>query len=474
MASATFSSLNVMRMFLAVALATIVFNTKYFQQVERLPFTRKSAVIFAHPTFHDEVASAFACLLHSLGYYVVVYIGNGLHIGPFMVPFSGKRQRSSSAFYGKCVSEWVTIRPNMKMFSGADVIIFVTYPMVVHDLSLDDYAFKLLSNVRKDIVENKAPSLGKSKKKLKGSLKLPLNYIHMYRPNVLYITHRSEEFIHKSLASLHSYVPLNCSTFLFLSEHSERSAREYIANSSDPFLLEHKSELHLSHLFPVFPIEYFAAQDDSIQSSFRLFKQDDQSALFGIQGNFGGKHKHRKDPRGVADCLRGIERGLPPGQLYNDSFNNQPPTNVNSIKVSLDVIGNILEPLHLGSFETGEIRYLDKLSSADFYTAISRVKFLLVGVAERAYFTTRATSSVPAALIARVPLVASRELLSLYPCLRDAPVHKSIAKETECESLHAASILPEDLYKLARIEIEECSDLLWQSARGQLRKYINK
>jgi hypothetical protein len=29
-----------------------------------------------------------ACILHEGGYYVVVYIGNGAHIGGMMVPFS--------------------------------------------------------------------------------------------------------------------------------------------------------------------------------------------------------------------------------------------------------------------------------------------------------------------------------------------------------------------------------------------------
>lgn len=47
------------------------------------------AVVYAGPTFHDEVASVAACILHDLGYYVVVYIGNGIHFGGMMVPFSG-------------------------------------------------------------------------------------------------------------------------------------------------------------------------------------------------------------------------------------------------------------------------------------------------------------------------------------------------------------------------------------------------
>jgi hypothetical protein len=52
-------------------------------------YASRVAVVYAGPTFHDEVASVTACLLHELGFYVVVYIGNGVHIGGMMVPFSG-------------------------------------------------------------------------------------------------------------------------------------------------------------------------------------------------------------------------------------------------------------------------------------------------------------------------------------------------------------------------------------------------
>ena len=46
-------------------------------------------MVYAGPTFHDEVASVAACILHDLGFYVVVYIGNGWHFMGMMVPFSG-------------------------------------------------------------------------------------------------------------------------------------------------------------------------------------------------------------------------------------------------------------------------------------------------------------------------------------------------------------------------------------------------
>ena len=62
------------------------------------------AVVYAGPTFHDEVASVAACILHDLGYYVVVYIGNGIHFGGMMVPFSGASYHSTSVTFPKDVT----------------------------------------------------------------------------------------------------------------------------------------------------------------------------------------------------------------------------------------------------------------------------------------------------------------------------------------------------------------------------------
>jgi hypothetical protein len=53
---------------------------------------KRNAVIYARPTFHEEVVSAVACSLKSLDYHVIVYIGNGFHWGSFLIPFTTRRQ----------------------------------------------------------------------------------------------------------------------------------------------------------------------------------------------------------------------------------------------------------------------------------------------------------------------------------------------------------------------------------------------
>ena len=63
---------------------------------------------------------------------------------------TGKRQRSSTSFYGKCVDEWITVTdPIPKHFSlqDPDLLVFVTYPMLKHNFVLDKDAIGLLEDI---------------------------------------------------------------------------------------------------------------------------------------------------------------------------------------------------------------------------------------------------------------------------------------------------------------------------------------
>lgn len=193
-------------------------------------------------------------------------------------------------------------------------------------------------------------------------------------------------------------------------------------------------------------------------------------------GRFGGRHAHRKNPGMLADCLRRIESSVP---LCSKAVN------ISMIKtrrlscrqnpgISLDIIGHQLAPLDLGTLRSGRIRTIKDLWYRDYYHAIARGKFMILGLAERGYFTTRATSSVPTAMIAQVPLVATREFLSLYPCLNRSYIHsRIIAQETECQSVTAALSLSSSEYALAKAEVEQCSTVHWEDAQHMFLSIIN-
>lgn len=92
----------------------------------------------------------------------------------------------------------------------------------------------------------------------------------------------------------------------------------------------------------------------------------------------------------------------------------------------------------------------------------------------REYFELRASSSIPAAFIARVPIVATRELLALYPCIRDMPIHRRLNLRTSCESISAALSLTPEEYNQAQQELLTCGAQLWDKSRGVFKRVIDR
>lgn len=440
-----------------IVLAIATFKLFSFLEIhhEEVALKRRTnehiAVIYALPTFHEEVVSVVACLLQSLGYDVIVYIGNGLHWAGEYLPFSGKRKRTSSAFYGECVSQWVTIRPLMKIVTNPDLLVFITYPMLVKLGQEDPFARAYLQRL----------------------------YETESRTSVVYVAHRTNELLHPMLQQNEQFIPLNRSTFLLLGEHTYLDATRVVQEHEATM----EPRISLQYIIPVLPIGFISPPPQAPQA---------YTPTFTMQGNFGGKHAHRKDPAGIVDCLRQQEslllcekasttrRRLSNGTIQNQSHQQSLGRLCRDSRgthtVGIDLVGHVTgnEDLQLGTLSSGSVRVLSGLPHTEYYEAISRAKFVLLGIAEKDYLTTRATSSVPAALIAQVPLVASREFLKLYPCLRDAAIHKRVARDTECESIGAALDLSPEQYEQARQEIANCSAFFWSQAQDTFKQIATK
>jgi hypothetical protein len=386
------------------------------------------------PTFHEEVVSATACALHDLGFFVLVYIGNGVNIGGYMLPFSGRRKRSSEAFYGRCVSQWQTIYSPIKHVYHPDIIVFVTYPMLLKGKN-DSFALDLIIKTKEDNADTP----------------------------IVMITHRTNETFHDIMKVIDTYVPSNRITYMYLGEHTKLEAEKVVSQHTD-------QPIQLDYVYPVLPKEYITRPDSVTKGSStwvmtdQIVNSNDYSPLFAVQGNFGGKHAHRKNPKMIVECLRSLENGtqiLPTNSKYN--LTRDSPLNI-------DFIGHLDGPLDIKKLEHGHVRFLSNLGHTDYYTAISRAKFMVAAVGEDAYYTSRATSSVPAALIGEIPLVTNKHFLKIYPCLRDSPMHIYIARETECESIGVAITLTDAQYKIAKEEIKKCLLSFWNEAK---QKYLN-
>jgi hypothetical protein len=141
------------------------------------------------------------------------------------------------------------------------------------------------------------------------------------------------------------------------------------------------------------------------------------------------------------------------------------------------LIGHVNGQLELPSQQAMhglQVQSLAGLPAQDFYAAIARTRFLVTSLGSDVYTESQATSTVPAALIARVPVVTTKAFLQLYPCLRDAPMHRYVNNGTECESLQRAYTLKAADYAVAKQEISTCADRLWHDGLATLRGILQR
>jgi hypothetical protein len=429
----------------------------------------KVALIYASPTFHDEVVSSVACSIKDEGYIVIAYVGSGLHWGSLTLPFSDKRQRASESFYGKCVDKWVSITEPIgehHLVDDPDLLVFVTYPMLKHNFVHDGEAMQLLRHVRAKSAST----------------------------NVVLVTHRSNEALHETLPKVEEVVPRDQLTFLFLGEHTQKSTAEIMtraghvtANVGPNLPKPPERAYRLAHFYPIMPMEYIGVTRSTAEANFYnawnnwwypqlpAFSSDGwRMQAFAIQGNFGGKHAHRKDVKGTVECLQRVEssyqedKEVAPKALVKKEKAEVAVSNKTPLRVSLELIGHLNGELPLPGLQHGTVRFLSDLAPVDYYKAISRAQFMIAAVGED-YMTSRATSSVPAALITNLPLVTSQKFLNIYPCLRDARVHSLIARETECEAIGAAARLSHEEFLEAKKEVATCTNMMYADGRAVFR-----
>ena len=126
--------------------------------------------------------------------------------------------------------------------------------------------------------------------------------------------------------------------------------------------LEKDMDNHLiSHFFPVLPFHQIGAWGDKdivnnvyneiwgLSRPQRDVESFKHGRVFSIQGNFGGRHAHRKDIKGTVTCLRDLESG---------SHDQGMSGSVTTGPVHLDLIGHVIGKVETGSLNHGEVRFL--------------------------------------------------------------------------------------------------------------------
>jgi len=394
----------------------------------RVSIYDRIAVVYAGRSFHEEVTSVIACMLHAMNFHVVVYLYDS-SILTYIVPITRPRLESSKLHYGKCVFRWVLISADMELVANPSISVFISYPMQVSGGAPDPHAYKILENMMKRRVTSE----------------------------VVLVSHHSQEFL-KHSHLVEQYIPRNQTTYMFLARHAYQSALSF----SQSELKQGHTSYKLDYIYPVMPLSIILGETKATQS-INHWRYTDRSTLISIQGNFGGRHSKRKNPSRVIDCLSSMESSFKLGN-YASNSSLCPICKLCGNRMDLDLIGRQTTYTEYKELRYGKVRKLSNLQPRDFYMAISTSLFLIPALNNPDYILSQATSSIPTALISQVPIVADQRLLSIYPCLSNATIHNRINKDTECNSLKAAMDLSREHYAQAKDEVKHCSELFWSEA----------
>lgn len=178
--------------------------------------------------------------------------------------------------------------------------------------------------------------------------------------------------------------------------------------------------------------------------------------LIVVQGNFESNRKQYSD---IFQCLRKVNQQL------------------QEVRVKLVFIGSNTSS---GAFSVPtdlqeQVHVLSDLPFQQYYAVIRRADFLAAFFAPSTrYDLIRSSSTIPAAIMNEVPVILSRNITAVYPCLRMSRIYRSISLADDCSSMKAAlQLSPADLRQLQE-EVRYCKEQWMFEAQAILRQVAAK
>lgn len=138
---------------------------------------------------------------------------------------------------------------------------------------------------------------------------------------------------------------------------------------------------------------------------------------FALQGNY---EESRRDFNTVFSHLQSLINDSAFGDISNQE------------NVTLRLLGSGKRPKVPQSLQN-RVFFDENLSYKEYYSVLSRTFTLLPAFANDEYLTIKASSTVPASLLAGTPLVATKEILTAYTYLAEDAVYLQNNNETELE-----------------------------------------
>ncbi|KAF3914760.1 hypothetical protein ABW20_dc0100390 [Dactylellina cionopaga] len=252
---------------------------------------------------------------------------------------------------------------------------------------------------------------------------------------VFCVIHHADRWGHAELhleETLSPWVAANRVEFLALSPHTA----EYLLDKSLKKWKVVSEEGHqplIRHFVPVFPVQLPPVP------------ADDSNLSFGLQGDFG---QERRDYKMV---FRRLGEFLRPATTKANKANKREETDEEAQtqietaprNITLHLVGHGRHPPVPNDVQHNVV-FDEGLNYIDFYTILSRCFALLPAFATPEYLDRKASSTVPASLIAGAPLVATKEILEAYAYLEEDAVWLQSAEETDFDVIGRVLKLPNE------------------------------
>lgn len=244
------------------------------------------------------------------------------------------------------------------------------------------------------------------------------------------------------------WVERNRMQFITLSAHTAN----YLEYRTLPFW-ETTVQPVVRPLAPVFPVDIDEQQE--VESS---LSPTDVDYSFALQGDY---HSSRRDYQSLFSRFASF--------LQDAGSPNK--------NITMHILGHGTRPKVPGSISS-HVQFDEGLAYSEYYSLLSRTFALLPAFASEEYLYCKASSTVPAALIAGVPLVATAELVEAYSYLSEDAVWLQGEGMTDMDVVGQLLQMSEEEWRRKKQFVQQWSGKLKQEniqkAAGWIQEAMDK
>ena len=279
---------------------------------------------------------------------------------------------------------------------------------------------------------------------------------------------------------LKPWIDKNLISIVFLSAHTARYFKEYgMSNWQAP--TRKKASKVVKVLTPVFPVS-LPSLSDSVSDTIHIPAKNatpphvsgiENEIAFALQGNY---ESSRRDFKRVFSDLESLLKSSDTNTLSSSSNPSSHPTK----NITLHLLGHGPNPPKVPENLKPHVIFDEDLPYPAYYNLLSHCTAVLPAFASPEYLDRKASSSVPAALLGGVPLIADKDLVGNYSYLgadtfylQDSHEGAGLGK-TELEVMQAIIKMPEEQRIHMKKRVRERSEDLQRENVEMVARWIRE